>query len=79
MKLLDILNSPWAIIPTKLEEIRNIYLTHLRGDKIDIKKIEMDYGQSMQNNPQGYEIKNEVEIIPIEGVKAKKVNFFNNV
>jgi len=79
MKLLDILNSPWAIIPTKLEEIRNIYLTHLRGDKIDIKKIEMDYGQSMQNNPQGYEIKNEVAIIPIEGVIAKKANLFHKV
>ena len=44
MKLLDVINSPWAIMPDKLNEIRDIYLTHLRGEKIDIKGIEARLG-----------------------------------
>ena len=36
MNRLGVINSPWAILPQKLAEIRDIYSAHLRGEKIDI-------------------------------------------
>ena len=79
MKILDILNSPWAIIPEKLQEIQNIYVTHLRGEKIDIKGLEAKLGRPLQNEPQGYDLINGNAIIPIQGVIAKKMNLMTQI
>lgn len=79
MKLLDILTSPWAIIVDKLLEIQNIYFTHLRGEKIDLKAIEAQLGKPLDNQPKGYEIKDGVAILPIEGVLAKRMNLFSQI
>lgn len=79
MKILDILNSPWAIQPDKLIEIRGIYATHLRGEKIDIAAVEKRLGQPLDNQPQGYDIIDGVAVLPIEGVIAKRANLFSQI
>jgi len=79
MKLLDILNAPWAIDPGKLLEIRAIYATHLRGDKIDIAAIEQKLGRPLANEPKGYDIIDGVAVLPIDGVIAKRANLFTQI
>lgn len=74
MKILDILTSPWAIQPDKMQEIRNIYQTHLRGDKIDIKAIN---AASPAMNM--YRVKDGVAIISIDGVLTKTRSFFSSL
>lgn len=74
MKILDILTSPWAIQPDKMQEIRNIYQTHMRGDKIDIKAIN---AASPAMNM--YEVKDGVAIISIDSVLTKSRTFFSSL
>lgn len=79
MKIIDIINGPWAITPEMYNEIRSIYAKHLRGEKIDIKDIETKTGKTLQNKEQGYEVINNTAIIPIEGVIAKRMNLFMEI
>ena len=90
MRIIDVLTSPWAIVPEKLFEIQEIYRTHLRGDKIDIKAIEAIKdqksevgGQKSEVGDQGqekrYQVINDVAVIPIQGVIAKKMNLFMQI
>lgn len=79
MKLLDILNAPWAIIPDKLQEIQTIYMTHLRGEKIDIKAIEAKLGQPLNNEQKGYDVIDGVAVLSVDGVIAKKMNLFSKI
>ena len=74
MKVLDIVTAPWAIQPEKLTEIQEIYITHLRGEKIDIAGIEAKIGKPLDNKPQDYTIENGVAVLPIEGIVAKRMN-----
>jgi signal peptide peptidase SppA len=76
MKLLDIITSPWLILPEKLVEIQEIYITHLRGEKIDIGAVEASLGRPLANEEKPYEIENGVAKISIEGVIAKRMNMF---
>ncbi len=76
MKLLDVLTAPWAIMPDKLLEIQQIYATHLRGDKIDLKAVEAQLGKPLQNEPKRYENQNGVGVIRVEGVLARRANMF---
>jgi len=79
MKILDILNSPWAILPERLNEIQEIYFTHLRGEKIDLKLIEAQTGKELKREEQGYEKHGMVAVIPIDGIIAKKMNLFMRI
>lgn len=79
MRLIDIITSPWAIMPEKLVELRGIYETHLKGEKIDIKAVEARVGRPLDNNPQGYEVVDGVAVIPIDGVIAKRMNLFSQI
>ncbi len=79
MKLLDVLNAPWAIDPAKLLEIQGIYATHLRGDKIDIAAVEQRLGHKLDNQPKPYDIIDGVAVLPIEGVMAKRANLFMQI
>lgn len=79
MSLLKIITEPWAITPDRLMEIIAIYQTHLRGEKIDIRPIEAAMGRPLNNQPQGYEVVNGVAIIPVDGVIAKRMNFFTQI
>lgn len=79
MKVIDVLDSPWAIIPEKLSEIQEIYATHLRGEKIDIAAVEARLGKPMDNERDGYTVDGGTAIIPIEGVISKKMNLFSRI
>ncbi len=79
MRVLDVLLAPWAIIPENLEELTAIYSTHLRGEKIDIKALEAKIGEPLANGEQGYEVRDGVAIIPMEGVIAKRMNLFMHI
>jgi len=79
MRLIDLINSPWAIMPEMLREISAIYTTHMKGEKIDIKGIEERTGKTLKNKHQSYEIVGSVGIVPIEGVISKKMNLFGEI
>lgn len=79
MKLLDVLTAPWAIVPDKLLEIQNIYATHLRGDKIDLKAVEAQLGKPLQNEPKTYENRHGVGIVRVDGVLARRANMFMRI
>lgn len=79
MRVIDVLNSPWAIIPEKLLEIRAIYETHLRGEKIDIKAVEARLGQPLANRQTNYRVERGVAVIEMDGVIAKKMNMFTRI
>ena len=79
MRIIDVLTSPWAIVPAKLFEIQEIYRTHLRGDKIDIKAIEAKTDAPLKNETKSYQVINDTAIIPVQGVIAKKMNLFTQI
>jgi signal peptide peptidase SppA len=79
MKILDVLNAPWAIQPTKLLEIQGIYATHLRGEKIDLKVVEAAIGRPLNNQSNGYEVIDGVAVLPITGVISKRMNLFAQI
>lgn len=79
MRVIDILIAPWAIVPETLFEIREIYGTHLRGEKIDIKGLEAKIGQPLKKDPERYQVINDMAVIPIQGIIAKKMNLFTQI
>ena len=79
MTLIDLLRSPWAMIPDRLDEIQAIYATHLRGEKIDIEAVEKRLGRPLANEQRPYEIRDGIAIVPITGVIAKRANLFTQV
>ncbi len=78
MKLLDVINSPWAIMPDKLNEIKAVYLSRLNKEKVDLKALKEELGRPLGSQLEE-ELVNGVAIIPIEGVIAKRMNMFSNV
>lgn len=79
MRLLDIVTAPWALQPEKLLEIRAIYETHLRGEKIDIKAVEARLGQPLANEQKPYAVIDGVAVVPVIGVLAKRANLFMQI
>jgi len=79
MKLLDIVTSPWAIMPEKLVEIQEIYITHLRGEKIDLAGVEAKLGRPLNNEPKPYEVQDGVAVLAVDGVIAKRLNIFQKI
>ena len=79
LRMIDVLNSPWAIIPQKLVEIREIYLRHLRGDEIDLSGIEAQLGRPLNNQPRPLEIIEGVAVLPLHGVVGKRMNLFTEI
>lgn len=79
MRLIDIINAPWAITPDMLSEIQGIYARHIRGDKIDIQQLSAATGISFDNQPKGYTIQDGVAVISIDGVIAKKMNLMTKI
>lgn len=79
MRLIDIINGAWAIRPAMLEEIQRIYATHLRGDKIDIAKVEAATGKTLDNSRNGSYVTDGVAVIPMVGVIGKRMNLFTEI
>ncbi len=78
MGILDLLNEPWAILPSKKAEMDAVYATHLRGDKIDLKALEARLGRPLGNQRE-YQLVDGKAIIPIEGVLSKRMSLLHDV
>ena len=76
---IDILCSPWAILPDHLLQLQSIYALHLRGEKADIEAIEARIGKPLKNDPQGYTVDNGVALIPMRGVIAPRMNLMQEI
>jgi signal peptide peptidase SppA len=79
MNALDILNSPWALIPERYVELREIYLRHARGESADLKAIEARIGKPLENTHQPYTLDGGVAAIDISGIIAKRMNMFMQI
>jgi signal peptide peptidase SppA len=79
MRVIDILNSPMAMYPPKFEEIGDIYISHVRGPKIDIAGIEAQIGRPLANEHQPPDIRDGVAIIEMHGVMGRRMNLFSKI
>ncbi len=82
MRIIDVLNAPWAIEPHKLLEIQSIYASRLAGEVIDIEAIEARLGRPLANQKtaaQQYEVVDGVAVLSIDGVMAKRMNMFSQI
>jgi signal peptide peptidase SppA len=79
MSILDVLNSPWAIVPNRLEEIQAIYAARVRGDELDIPAIEARIGRPLANESEPYEVRNGTALIPLRGVLGQRMNLMANM
>ncbi len=80
MRILDILNAPWAISTRRLMDIQSVYRAHFHGEKIDWKALEAKAGilkPAKENGEKPYEIINGVAVINISGVLTKTFSFFS--
>lgn len=75
--LIDVMSSPWAITNGKFSEIQEVYRRHIYGEKLDIKEIREAIGEKKE--PVGLDIVDNVAIIPIQGVIAKKMNILSEI
>ncbi len=79
MNILDIVGGQWAIDPPKLLEIKAIYNTRARGEKVDIEAVEKRLGRKLQNEPASYTLQDGVAVLPIDGVIAKRMNMLTQI
>lgn len=79
MRLIDIVNAPWAVTPEMHREVQGIYARHCRGEKINVADIEARIGGPLPGPTRGYQVENGVAILPIEGVLAKRMNLFMQI
>lgn len=78
MKILDILNAPWAIQPDKLLEIQSIHATHLAGERIDIEALEARLGRPLQNT-QTTSMRGSTALIPVTGPVFRYANLLTDI
>lgn len=88
MNVLDILNSPWAIEPGKLNEICAIYAAHRNGETLDLaefqKSLEAKANSAVAlagNGASGknYQVQDGIALIPIEGILSKRMSLFQTI
>jgi len=81
-KLLDIVNSPWALPAEKLDEIVAIYCAHVRGEKIDLAAIEARIGRPLApatSADETYDLVDGVAVIGVDGILAKRMNLMMSI
>lgn len=80
MRMIDVINAPWAITPEMLAEINAIYDRHVRGESIDIAALEAQAGRPFNSEPKGYTIEpGGVALLQIDGVLAKRMNLLSRI
>ena len=79
MNILDVLASPWAILPEVYREMLGIYEGWLRGEHVDIAAVEKQIGRPLKNEQKRYEVVDGVAVIPVEGVIARKMNLMTDI
>lgn len=77
--IIDILSSPWAILPDRLLQLQGIYAMHLRGERGDVEAIEARIGRPLKNEAQGYVVDEGVALIPVRGVIAPRMNMMTEI
>lgn len=92
MRLIDVVNGPWAILPDTHREIQDIYARHLKGDKIDVKGLEIQKRDPLataalvaaasdrQTENRGtYMVIDNVAVIPVQDVISKRMTWFMEI
>jgi signal peptide peptidase SppA len=92
MRLIDIVNGPWAILPETHREIQDIYVRHLKGEKIDVKSLDIQKkdplaspalvaaaAERQAENRGTYLVVDNVAVIPVHDVIAKRMTFFMEI
>lgn len=80
MKLTELLNAPWAMLPSSIREIQEIYAVHCKGDKIDIAAVEARLGRPLASNQQAYTVREGgIAVLSVEGILAPKANLFMQI
>lgn len=79
MRIMDLICSPWAILPDRYEEIRELYLAHTRREKIDLKAWEAATGRPAGEPREPYQVVDGVAIIPLHGVMTKADSPWNRL
>lgn len=77
--LFSLLTGPWAVLPEKLQQIQDIYASHLRGERVDLAAVEARLGRPLSNEPKPYEVRRGVAVLPIHGVIAPKASMFMDI
>jgi len=78
MKLSDVITAPWAIIPEKLQEMRQIYDSHMKGPKIEFDAM-LSKVDSIITRKDGYVIENGVAILDIVGTLIKRPGLIDRI
>lgn len=80
MQTIDIITSPWCIMPSKLVEIQEIYQARMQDKKIDLSQFQaiVDNRKSTEQDKR-YQLINNMAIVDINGVMAKKMNMFHMI
>jgi signal peptide peptidase SppA len=74
MKILDVINKSWAIVPSVHEQIINVYKSHiLRGEKLDFKALQ----PKKEFNEKNFELLGNKAIVPVTGPITKGFSFFS--
>lgn len=71
--------SPWAIAPEVLQEICGIYVSHTRREKLDVGALEARLGRPLGRKEAGYEVRDGVAVITIDGPISKRMNLLSQV
>lgn len=79
MTPLDVLNSPWAILPPKLLEIQRVYMERSRGMHQDLAALEAARGGPLANERKPYTVSAGVAVIALDGIIAKRMNMFTQI
>lgn len=79
MRIIDVIQSPWAITERMYRTICHVYAERVRGNRIDVAAIEADLGKPLNNDQRRYQLSGDVAVIPIEGVLGKKMNMLMQV
>jgi len=79
VKLIDFITSPWAIPESRLLEIRELYLSHTRREKLDLRGWEAATGRPTGDSPAPYQVQNGVAVIDVVGVMAKSPSLIQRI
>jgi signal peptide peptidase SppA len=80
MTVLDVLSSPWAILPDRLKQIHAIYDAKVRGESPDLEALEARLGRPLANErQQAYEVRDGAALIPLQGVLGRRMNLMSNM
>jgi signal peptide peptidase SppA len=88
MRLIDIVNGPWAILSDTHAQVQDIYRRHLKGDKINLKDLGVERrdpltaaslvsasaGREAEQRG-GYSVIDNVAVIPVHDVIAKRMTW----